>query len=83
MKACITLTLDIHGSLSSGLSLCSEEVGSASQNLGIIKKITIWKCDLWTENNELSKKTVFNKINKDDEKSTDVYSLRQLFSYSL
>lgn len=61
MKACITLALAIHGSLCSWLSLCSEEVGSASQNLGTIKKITVCRCDLWTENNELSKRLYSTK----------------------
>lgn len=54
-KACTTLMLAIHGSLSSRLSFCREEVGSASQNSGTIKKITVCRCDLWTENKELSK----------------------------
>lgn len=70
MKACITLTLAIHGSLSSRLSLCSEEVGSASQNSGTIKKLLYADVTYGLRITNFLKDYI--QQNKDDEKFTDV-----------
>lgn len=76
-KLAKTLTPSIHASLFSWISLYSEEVGSASPNLGTIKKITIGRCDLWTENNFLKyciKQSKYGWI-----KPTDVRWLKAAF----